>query len=82
MHHSKFEDLDQGLKGETSVNKLENDFDIFSQFTMIKSKFHSISYAPCLELQVLIKEMIDYNIPSQKQWQEVERLGKSKYRLY
>ena len=59
MAHSKFEGLDQGLMGETIVNKLVDDFYIFS-----KSKFHSISYAPCVELQVLIKEMINCEIPS------------------
>jgi FtsZ-binding cell division protein ZapB len=81
MDHSKFEDLEKGLKGNTIVDKLTNDFEILSQFRTIKSCLPPISYASCIELEVLIKEMVDYDIPSESQWKEVERLGRSKYKF-
>jgi hypothetical protein len=31
-----------------------------------------------IDLEVLIKEMMDYNIPSDLQWKEIVRLGKTK----
>ena len=76
MDHSKFEDLEKGLKGNTIVDKLTNDFKILSQFRTIKSCLPPISYASYVELEVLIKEMVDYDIPSKSQWKEVERLGR------
>jgi hypothetical protein len=30
-----------------------------------------MSYASCIDLEILIKEMIDYVIPSNLQWKEI-----------
>ena len=59
MGHSKFEDLEKNLKGEAMVNKLSDDFDILAQFKVIKSNFLPICISSCLELQVLVKEMME-----------------------
>jgi hypothetical protein len=38
----------------------------------------TMSYATCIDLEILIKEMMDYEIPSDPQWKEIVRLGKTK----
>ena len=76
IDHSKFEDLKKRLDGNVVANKLTNDFEIRSHFKEIKVGLPPISYVSCIELEVLIKEMMDYDIPCQDQWKEVERLGK------
>ena len=37
-----------------------------------------MNYATCIDLEILIKEMMDYDIPSDSQWMEIVRLGKTK----
>jgi hypothetical protein len=37
------------------------------------------TYASCIDLEVLIKEMMDYDILSDLQWKEIVRLGKAKF---
>lgn len=81
MDHSKFEDLKIWLDGNVVVDKLTEDFEILSEFREIKTGLPPISYKSCIELEVLIKEMMDYDIPSQVWWKEVERLGKMEYKL-
>jgi FtsZ-binding cell division protein ZapB len=81
MDHSKFEDLEEGLKGVTIVDKLMNDFEVLSQFRTIRSGLPTILYASCIELEILVKEMVDYDIPSESQWKEIVRLGKTKYKI-
>ena len=67
MDHLKFEDLENDLDGRTIVNKLIDDFEILSQFSTIKAQLPPISYASCIDLEVLIKEIMDYHIPTEKQ---------------
>ena len=80
LDHSKFENMEKGLKGEVIVNKLSDDFYVLGQFQVIKSNIPPISFTSCVELQVLLREMVDYEIPSQNCWNQVARLGKMKYK--
>lgn len=82
MDHSKFEDIEKGLKGEVIINNLSNDFNILDQFQVIKSNLPLISISSCVELQVLLREVMDYEIPSQSCWDQVKKLGRMKYTAY
>lgn len=79
MDHSKFEDMEKGLKGEVIINKLSDDFSILDQFQVIKTTLPHIFYTSSVELEILSIEMEHYEIPSQASWKEVERFGKMKY---
>ena len=80
MDHSKFETL-EGLKGATLIDKLSKDFKILNRFKMVKLGLPVMSYATCIDLEILMKEMTEYEIPSELQWKEIVRLGKTKYNL-
>ena len=55
---------------------------MLDQFKLIKLNFPHVSYATCVELQVLIKEMVDYEIPTQEQWKVIEKISKTKYKVH
>jgi hypothetical protein len=78
MDHYKFETLEENLKGATLVEHLITDFEILNQFKAVKIGLPVMTYASCIDLEILIKEMIDYDIPSDLQWKEIVRLGKTK----
>jgi hypothetical protein len=64
MDHSKFETLEENLKGTNLVEYLTTDFEILNQFKTIKIGLPTMTYASCIDLEILIKEMMDYEIPS------------------
>jgi hypothetical protein len=66
------------LKGATLVEHLIIDFDIPNQFKTIKIGLPVMSYDSCIDMEILIKEMIDYDIPFDLQWKEIVRMGKTK----
>ena len=70
-----------GLDGNTIIEKLTDNFEILDRFQMIKSNLPPMYYATCVELDILTKEMVDYDIPSQEQWNIIEKFDKSKYKL-
>jgi hypothetical protein len=78
MDHSKFESLEENLKGTNLVEYLTTDFEILNQFKTVKIGLPTMTYASCIDLEILIKEMMDYEIPSDLQWKEIVRLGKTK----
>jgi hypothetical protein len=78
MDHSKFENLEENLKGTTMVEHLIIDFEILNQFKTLKIGLQVMTYASCIDVEILIKEMMDYDIPSDLQCKEIERLGKTK----
>jgi hypothetical protein len=78
MDHSNFETLEENLKGATLVEHLIIDFEILNQFKVVKLGLLVMSYASCIDLEILIKEMLDYDIPSDLQWKEIVWLGKTK----
>jgi hypothetical protein len=78
MDHSKFETLEENLKGATLVQHLITDSEILNPFKVVKIGLPVMTYASCIDLEILIKEMIDYDIPSDFQWNEIVQLGKRK----
>ena len=81
MDASNFDDLDNILTGIIIINKFSNDFEILDIFKVLIHNIPPLSYASCIELEVLLKEMSDYVVPTDDQWKQVERLGRSKYKL-
>jgi hypothetical protein len=79
MDISKFETLEENLKGATLVEHLITDFEILNQFKTVKLGLSCMSYASCIDMDILIKEMTDYDIPYDLQWKEIIRLGKTKF---
>jgi hypothetical protein len=78
MDHSKFKTLEEDLKGDTLVEHMITNFEILNQFKEVMFGFLFMSYASCIDLEILTKEMTDYDIPSYLQWKEIMRLGKTK----
>jgi hypothetical protein len=78
MDHSKFENLEENMKGATLVEYLITDFEILNQFKTVKIGLPVMTYASCIDLEILIKEMMDYDIPFDLQWKEIVRMGKTK----
>jgi hypothetical protein len=78
MDHSKFETLEENMKGATLVEHLITDLEILNQFKVVKLGLPVMSYASCIDLDIMIKGMIDYDIPYDLQWKEIVRLGKKK----
>jgi hypothetical protein len=78
MDHSKFEAIEESLKGPSLVEYLATDFEILNKFKIVKVSMPTMSYATCIDLEILIKEMMDCGIPSDSQWKEIMRLGKTK----
>jgi hypothetical protein len=74
MDHSKFENL----KGATLVEHMITNFEILNQFKAVKIRLPLMSYDSCIDLDIMIKEMIDYDILSDLQWKDIVRLGKTK----
>jgi hypothetical protein len=78
MDHSKFETLEENMKGATLVEHMITDFEILNHFKIVKLGLPVMSYASWIDLDILIKEMIDYDIPYDLQWKEIVQLGKIK----
>jgi len=79
MDHSKFEILEENLKGTNLVEYLTTDFEILNQFKIVKIKLLAMTYASFIDLEIPIKEMMDYEIPYDLQWKEIVWLGRTKY---
>ena len=54
----------KGLKGEVVIKKLKDDFELTVQFKSIRSSLPVITHAPLIKLDVLLKEMMDAEIPN------------------
>jgi hypothetical protein len=78
MDHSKFEGLEDNLKGPSLVEYLATDFDILNQFKTVNIGLSTMNYSTCIDLEILIKEMMDYEIPSDTHWKGIMWLGKKK----
>jgi hypothetical protein len=71
MDHSKFESLEENLKGTNMVEYLTTDFEILNQLETVKIELPTMTYATFIDLEIMIKEMMDYNIPYDLQWKEI-----------
>jgi hypothetical protein len=78
MDHSKFEGLVENLKGPNPVEYLTTDFEILNQFKIVKIGMPTMTYDTCIDLEILIKEMMDYEIPFDSHWKEIVWLGNKK----
>ena len=38
-------------------------------------------YTQCIELEILLKEMSEYEMLSDEQWKQIERLGRARYHI-
>ena len=81
MDHSKFNELEKSLSGQTIVDVLTEDFKVLQKFTAIRNRLPKKSYEAYMELEVAIREMMESDTPSVEQWRAVERLGKTKLNL-
>ena len=70
--------MEESLKGPSLVEHLATDFEILNKFKTVKVSVPIMSYATCIDLEILIKEIMDYEIPSDVQWKEPVWLGKTK----
>jgi len=66
------------LKGPNLVEYLITNFEILNQFKTVKIGLSTMTYATCIDLDILIKEMMDYDLPFDLQWKEIVQLGKTK----
>ena len=66
------------LKGTNLVEYLATYFEILNQFKTVNIRLSTMTYASCIDMEILIKEMMDYEIPSNLQWKEIMRLRKTK----
>jgi hypothetical protein len=78
MDHSKFEAIEESLKGPSLVEYLATNFEILNKFKIVKVGMPTMSYATCIDLEILIKDIMDYEIPSYSQWKEIVQPGKKK----
>jgi len=65
MDHSKFENMEENLKGTNLVEYLTTYFEILNQFKTMNIRLSTMNYVSCIDLEILIKEMMDYDIPSE-----------------
>jgi cobalamin biosynthesis Co2+ chelatase CbiK len=70
--------MEESLKGPSLVEHLATDFEILNKFKTVKVSVPIMSYATCIDLEILIKEMMDCEIPLDAQWKELVWLGKKK----
>ena len=78
MDHKTFQEMEKNLKGEMVISKLRDDFKIIFQLQAIISKQLAISYNSCVELEVISREMKEFEVPNKLFWEEIEIISKSK----
>jgi hypothetical protein len=59
------------------AQSLHPNFEILNKFKTVKVNVPIMSYATCIDLEILIKEMMDYEIPSDAM-EETCMVGKDK----
>ena len=74
VNHAKFEGMDGGINGEVMVSKLSEDFELLTQFRMIKSILPAISHNPLIDLEVVLKELFEMTIPTDQIWEDIHRM--------
>ena len=81
LDHRKLEDMSQYLSGKIVIDKLEVDFEIVNTFIVVCSQLPAISYVDHVELRVLDKEMANLEFPTMDEWNIVQKLGRTNYKL-
>lgn len=81
MDSSKLNKMPGTLSKSTVFDRLSDDFRILHQFRNLREFITSMSYTHCIELEILLKDMFDYEMLTKEQWKQVGRLGQSKYNI-
>jgi hypothetical protein len=55
---------EENFKGTNLVEYLTTYFEILNQFKTVNIRIPTMTYATCIDLDILIKEMMDYDTPS------------------
>jgi hypothetical protein len=74
--------MEGDLNGEVIIDKLGDDFSILDQFHIIEEALKPIYFSSCVELEVLQREMVNFELPLKNKWNKVENFGKMKYIVY
>ena len=67
--------MNGGMKGEVIVIKLNDDFELLTQFRMIKSSLPAIGHSPLIDLDVSLKEMFEMEIVTDQLWKDIHKFG-------
>jgi len=62
MDSSKLNEIPGTLSGPTIFDRLSDDFIILHQFRNLREFMPPMSYTQCIELEILLKEMSDYEM--------------------
>ena len=82
LDHTNIADVQQSLSGNTIVDKLADEFEIFFSFKDACARLQNYSYRDHVELRVLSKEIFHLYFSIADQWKTVEKYGRSKYMLH
>ena len=58
--------MENNFKGENIVDKLSDDFNVLGQLQEVKVSLPSISYVECIDLEISVREMQLYDVPSKE----------------
>lgn len=75
---SKFKELDKHLKGHVIVDMLTDDFELLFQFRSILENLPPLSYSQYVEMEVITKEMLDYEYPTTTQCENIFKFEKKR----
>lgn len=70
------------MKGQTVVEKLNEDFDLLSKFKLIQKNIQTPSYAHSVEFDVVTREMMAYEYSLTNQWKTISKFGKCNLNLH
>jgi hypothetical protein len=60
------------------VEYLAADFEVLNQFKTMNIRLPNMFYTTFIDPNILINEMMEYEIPSDSQWKEIVWLGKTR----
>ena len=75
LNHANFKGMDGGIKGEVIVGKPNDEFDLLTQFRVIKSSLPVIGHSPLIDLDVSLKEMFEMEIVTDQLWKDIHKFG-------
>ena len=66
--------MNGGIKGEVIIDKLNEDFELLTQFTTVKSDLLAIGHSPMIELDVMLNDLFEISTPTDQQWKYMHRM--------
>ena len=67
--------MDGGLKREVVVSKLSEAFELLTQFQMITYTLPTVNHNPLIDMDVVLKELLEMTIPTDQLWKDIYRLS-------